>query len=201
MRGISGYWEILVDYPKPKFKHFIRDSAGCSSLSLSDILRLGCRLWKAHRGLDFGLELGRRLTTESTERLRRRIVGSHCKLREGGNAWDSLMFRIQVATTFIASQRRDTRPWTMRSRGVYLEAMPLEDGGPQNYGRVSGFVFERMAGRSILVYAIHTGPRDIPWQMDEHPHPARLQGGGDEGQRRRSRQEGEVSGGQGRIGH
>ena len=39
----------------------------------------------------------------------------------------------------------------------------------------------------MLVYATHTGTRDITERMEEHPEQARVQGGGDEGRRRRRR--------------
>ena len=101
------------------------------------------RLWKAQRGPDFDLELGRSLTTEPIERLSRRIVGNYRQLREGGSAWGSLKPRMRVATTFITSWRRDTRPWAMKT-----------------WGRISNRFGERAASCAWIRYELGQDTQD-----------------------------------------
>ena len=54
---------------------------------------------------------------------------------------------------------------------------------PKEKALVDLVAAERLEGRRVLVYATHTGTRDITGADGRHPHPARVQGGGDEGRR------------------
>ena len=91
-----------------------------------------------------------------------------------------------------------------RSGDVIVQVPPLSAKSklyPKEKALVDLVAAERMEGRRVLVYATHTGTRDITERMERHPHPARVPGGGDEGRRGGAGQEGGVGGGQGQAGH
>ena len=73
-----------------------------------------------------------------------------------------------------------------RSGDVIVQVPPLSEEKlyPKEQALVDMVAAERLEGRRVLVYATHTGTRDITGADGGHPHPARLQGGGDEGRRR-----------------
>ena len=54
---------------------------------------------------------------------------------------------------------------------------------PKEKALIDMVAAERMEGRRVLVYATHTGTRDITERDGRHPHPARVPRGGDEGRR------------------
>ena len=73
-----------------------------------------------------------------------------------------------------------------RSGDIIVQVPPLSEEKlyPKEKALVDLVAAERMEGRRVLVYATHTGTRDITGADGRHPDPARVPGGGDEGRRR-----------------
>ena len=72
---------------------------------------------------------------------------------------------------------------------------------PKEKALIDMVAAERMEGRRVLVYATHTGTRDITERMDDMLTTARVPRSGDEGRRRGPGTAGGVGGGQGETGH
>ena len=90
-----------------------------------------------------------------------------------------------------------------RSGDVIVQVPPLSEERlyPKEKALIDMVAAERMEGRRVLVYATHTGTRDITGRMDDILHPARVPRGGDEGRRRGPGTAGGVGGGQGETGN
>ena len=90
-----------------------------------------------------------------------------------------------------------------RSEDVIVQVPPLSEDKlyPKEKALVDLVAAERMEGRRVLVYATHTGTRDITERMDDILTRHGFPGGGDEGRRRCPRTAGGVGGGQGERGH
>ena len=90
-----------------------------------------------------------------------------------------------------------------RSGDVIVQVPPLskEKLYPKEKALIDMVAAERMEGRRVLVYATHTGTRDITGADGRHAHTARVPRGGDEGRRRGPGTAGGVGGRQGETGH
>ena len=90
-----------------------------------------------------------------------------------------------------------------RSGDVIVQVPPLSEERlyPKEKALIDMVAAERMEGRRVLVYATHTGTRDITERMDDMLTPARVPRGGDEGRRRCPGTAGGVGGGQGEGGN
>ena len=90
-----------------------------------------------------------------------------------------------------------------RSGDIIVQVPPLSEEKlyPKEKALIDMVAAERMEGRRVLVYATHTGTRDIPRADGRHAHPARVPRGGDEGRRRGPGTAGGVGGRQGETGN
>ena len=90
-----------------------------------------------------------------------------------------------------------------RSGDVIVQVPPLSEERlyPKEKALIDMVAAERMEGRRVLVYATHTGTRDITERMDDMLTRHGFPRGGDEGRRRGPGTAGGVGGGQGEAGH
>ena len=90
-----------------------------------------------------------------------------------------------------------------RTGDIIVQVPPLSEEKlyPKEKALIDLVAAERLEGRRVLVYVTHTGTQGHHRADGRHPHPARVQGGGDEGRRGGPEPQGEVGGRQGEGGH